>query len=73
MGGFDPPTTFYTYNMYHIIYSDSHSWPQSARIRGFMERLILNIFELTFAVFCVTMTAYQLGRLNSKSSVYNDE
>jgi hypothetical protein len=38
-----------------------------------MERLILNILELSFAIFCIAVSAYQFGRFNSKPYNYNDD
>lgn len=37
-----------------------------------MSRLVLNLMELSFAIFCITTLSYTLGKFNSKPSVYND-
>ena len=38
-----------------------------------MERLVLNILELSFVIFCITLLAYQLGKFNSKPCYYKDD
>ena len=77
MGGFGPPTTFFIFaldrmsiTLYNRIRTMSYS---QLTLEESMERLILNILELSFAVFCITVSAYQLGRFNSKPYNYNDD
>jgi hypothetical protein len=74
MGGFGPPTTFFIYTVCIILYILIRQIVHSQlTLEKTMERLILNILELAFAIFCITVSAYQLGKFNSKPCTYEDE